>query len=409
LLTRRLGWAAAIAVVLAAATALALWRSRADGADRTTGEPIPVATATIVRTDMSTVEALPGRLGYGPAVTIKGRGSGTVTWLPKPGTAVRRGEQLYRVDDQPVPLFHGALPLYRTLDRPNMVGRDVRVVAENLRALGYSTGHQPGTGERVAQVRPRTSPAPEGAAGETPEGAAGKTPEGAAGKTPEADMPAPDTTWVKVGKGEDVLTAALIRAVKRWQADVGGPVTGSVDPADVVVLPGTVRVDSVTATVGDEVAAPLLAVTPTAKVVTVSVEAGEAGEVGRGDKVSVVLPDEKTATGRVTGVGTEVTSPDEESSEPGGPPTLAVTVTLDNPTAVARIDAAEVQVQFPADSVEGVLAVPIGALVALSEGGYAVQLAGGGLVAVQVGMFAKGLVQVTGDGLAEGTSVVTAS
>lgn len=374
---RRLGWAAA-AVVLAAAAVPAVRWSRADGVDRTAAEPIPVATAEIVRTDMSTVESLPGRLGYGPAVTVKGRGSGTVTWLPQPGAAVRRGEQLYRVDDVPVPLFHGALPLYRTLDKPNTVGRDVRVVARNLQALGYAIGDQPDTGERVAQPGPKESPAP-------------------------------DSTRVRVGQGEDVLTAGLIRAVKRWQADLGRPVTGSVEPADVVVLAGSVRVDSVTAAVGDEVAAPLLAVTPTAKVITLSVEAGEAGGVGRGDKVSVVLPGEKTAKGEVTGVGTEVKPPDEEAGEPGGPPTLAVTVTLDDPKAVAGIDAADVQVRFAAETLEGVLAVPLGALVALSEGGYAVQVAGGGLVAVEVGMFAKGLVEVTGDGLAEGTSVVTTS
>jgi peptidoglycan hydrolase-like protein with peptidoglycan-binding domain len=370
---RRLGWTAA--VVLAAAAVPAVWWSRADGADRTAAEPIPVATETIVRTDMSSVEALPGRLGYGPAVAVKGRGTGTVTWLPQPGRAVRRGEQLYRVDDQPVPLFHGALPLYRTLDRPDMVGRDVRVLSRNLRALGYATGDQPGTGELVAQRDAKES----------------------------------KRTGTRVGKGEDVLTPDLIRAVKRWQADLGRPVTGKVAPADVVVLAGSVRVDSVTAAVGDEVAAPLLAVTPTAKVITVSVEAGEVGGVGRGDRVSVVLPGEKTAKGEVTAVGSEVKPPDEQAGEPGGPSTLAVTVTLDDPKAVAGFDAADVEVRFAAETRKGVLAAPIGALVALSEGGYAVQVAGGALTAVETGMFAQGLVEVTGDGLAEGTTVVTAS
>jgi peptidoglycan hydrolase-like protein with peptidoglycan-binding domain len=370
---RRLGWTAA--VVLAAAAVPAVWWSRADGADRTAAEPIPVATETIVRTDMSSIEALPGRLGYGPAVAVKGRGTGTVTWLPQPGRAVRRGEQLYRVDDQPVPLFHGSLPLYRALDRPDMVGRDVRVLSRNLRALGYATGDQPGTGELVAQRDAKES----------------------------------KRTGVRVGQGEDVLTPGLIQAVKRWQADLGRPVTGKVAPADVVVLAGSVRVDSVTAAVGDEVAAPLLAVTPTAKVITVSVEAGEAGGVGRGDRVSVVLPGEKTAKGEVTAVGTEVKPPDAQAGEPGGPPTLAVTVTLDDPKAVAGLDAADVEVRFAAETRKGVLAAPIGALVALSEGGYAVQVAGGALTAVETGMFAQGLVEVTGDGLAEGTTVVTAS
>ena len=56
-----------------------------------------------------------------------------------------------------------------------------------------------------------------------------------------------------------------------------------------------------------------------------------------------------------------------------------------------------------------VLAVPVGALLALREGGYALQLPDGGLVAVQTGMFAEGLVEVSGAGLTEGLTVVTAS
>lgn len=55
------------------------------------------------------------------------------------------------------------------------------------------------------------------------------------------------------------------------------------------------------------------------------------------------------------------------------------------------------------------LTAPVGALVALSEGGYAVQLAAGGLVAVKTGMFANGWVEISGAGLSAGTEVVTTS
>jgi hypothetical protein len=99
----------------------------------------------------------------------------------------------------------------------------------------------------------------------------------------------------------------------------------------------------------------------------------------------------------------------EEGGDSNGPPKLAVTVTLDDPKKVAELDSAEVQVDFVAETHPAVLAVPVGALVALSEGGYAVQLAGAGLVAVETGMFARGLVEVTGTGIAEGTDVVTTS
>ena len=55
-----------------------------------------------------------------------------------------------------------------------------------------------------------------------------------------------------------------------------------------------------------------------------------------------------------------------------------------------------------------VLTVPVGALVALAEGGYGVQVVQGSTsryVAVKTGMFAGGQVEVSGDGIAEGVTV----
>ena len=60
-------------------------------------------------------------------------------------------------------------------------------------------------------------------------------------------------------------------------------------------------------------------------------------------------------------------------------------------------------------AVEHVLAVPVGALLALRDGGYGVQISGGALTAVKVGLFADGMVQISGTGLAAGTRVVTTS
>ena len=55
---------------------------------------------------------------------------------------------------------------------------------------------------------------------------------------------------------------------------------------------------------------------------------------------------------------------------------------------------------------ENVLTVPVAALVALAEGGYGVRSSRARAtryVAVETGMFAGGRVEVSGDGLAEGT------
>ena len=72
-----------------------------------------------------------------------------------------------------------------------------------------------------------------------------------------------------------------------------------------------------------------------------------------------------------------------------------------------------VEVDFTQDSAKGALAVPTGALVALKEGGFAVlvQDANGAthLVGVQPGLYSDGLVQITGNGIAEGTKVMVPS
>jgi len=85
-----------------------------------------------------------------------------------------------------------------------------------------------------------------------------------------------------------------------------------------------------------------------------------------------------------------------------------VTVTADQPKNLDKLDAADVTVNFTGRTAKDVLAAPVEALVALTEGGYAVQ-GPAGLVAVKTGMFAQGWVEITGDGLAEGMAVAVSS
>ncbi|MBO4160054.1 peptidoglycan-binding protein [Micromonospora antibiotica] len=404
--------------------------------------PVPVQTTTVVRTDLATTVSLTGTLGYGRAEPVKGGRSGTVTWLPAAGATVTRGKQLYRIDDRPVPLFYGGLPLYRDLAEPGTVGRDVRIIATNLKALGYEIGYQPVPGEKV--VRPAkagpTTPAsgqnstsgqqkstsgpgatatgqeragsepgqPASAQAASGQGASGQEAagQGAAAPTPAAGGTAATPARVVVRKGEGVLTGSLMRAIKRWQQDVELPVTGRIAVGDVVVLPGAVRVDAVTALRGDDAETPLLTVTPTAKVITVQATVTEAGTVHRGDRVTVTLPGDKTVDGTVSAVGTTVAQ--DDAAGPTSEPRRAVTVTVDED--LTGTDAADVRVDLVGETRPDVLAVPVGALVALSEGGYALQRADDDrFVAVATGMFAKGMVEVSGDGITEDLKVVTTS
>ncbi|MEV4512666.1 efflux RND transporter periplasmic adaptor subunit [Dactylosporangium sp. NPDC049525] len=375
-------WTVAVAAGALAVTAGA-WVWHARGAVAPGDDEVAVKTVEVVRTDLSASHTLRGQLGFGAAQPVKGAGAGVVTWLPAPGTSIGRGDVLLRVDDEPVVLFLGGVPMYRPLHEPNTVGRDVAVVAANLKALGYTTGSQPKTGTVVTQSGVRT-------------GAAASQGPGTAASGPPVRMTVRD--------GDGVLTAALITAVKAWQRDRGMPADGRLDVGDLVVLPAPVRVDAVTGQAGDAATGPLLSVTPTAKVVTAQAALTDAGGMTAGDAVTVRLPDGTAVPGKVATVGRSATATDGDQQA-----RLTVTVTLDDPAAVDRLDAADVRVEVAGQTRTGVLAVPVGALVALSEGGYALQLPDGRLLPVTTGLFAKGMVEVTGAGLTAGATVVTSS
>ena len=86
-----------------------------------------------------------------------------------------------------------------------------------------------------------------------------------------------------------------------------------------------------------------------------------------------------------------------------------VTVRLEAGKGVDAFDQAPVLVRVETEAERDALAVPVGALLALAGGGYALELADTHrLVPVEVGAFADGYVQVTGDGIDEGTRVVQA-
>ncbi|MFC7592206.1 hypothetical protein ACFQYP_57130 [Nonomuraea antimicrobica] len=90
------------------------------------------------------------------------------------------------------------------------------------------------------------------------------------------------------------------------------------------------------------------------------------------------------------------------------PATIEVTVSIADQSGLGTLDQAPVAVTLVAASARDVLTVPVAALVALADGGTAVQVATGSTsryMTVKLGMFANGRVQISGHGIAEGTLV----
>jgi peptidoglycan hydrolase-like protein with peptidoglycan-binding domain len=204
----------------------------------------PPATTTVERRTLTRTTTATGSLGYGDQSAVLGPGHGMVTWLPAAGDVLDRGDPVYRVDQQKVPLLYGAMPLYRTL-AAGRKGSDVRQLERNLDALGY-------TGFTV----------------------------------------------------DDRYTSSTAQAVKQWQKDLGRPRTGAVQPGDAVVSSGARRVAQLVAEVGAPAAGTVLKWTATGRVVTVALDTSYADLVRPGAPGTVELPDGARAAARVTALGT---------------------------------------------------------------------------------------------------------
>jgi len=278
------------------------------------------------------------------------------TSLPSVGQVIRRNHSLYAIGGQPTILLYGSTLATRAFVAGMSAGADVGELNANLEALGYGSGL---AGEEFTEA-----------------------------------------------------TAAAIRA---FQAEHGLAQTGELTLGAVVFEPGPVRVTSVTPTVGMGVSpGPVLAVSSTARQVTVKLDASEQASVKKGDRVLITLPDNQTTPGTVSYVASVAVAPASEHGEESAP-TIEVDITPSEPNATGHLDAAPVQVSITTASVKDALVVPVSALLALAGGGYAVEeVPPDGvhrLVPVTVGLFddEAGDVQVSGTGLAAGQRVVVPS
>ena len=350
----RLAIAGGVAAAALVGAGVLSWRSGGDGDAADGGEAPAAATATaeVAVRDLEERTDLDGTLGYGDTHELALNQPGTLTWLPAEGTVIDRGQSVAEVDDRAVPLLLGDRPLWRDLGPGVDDGRDVELIEANLVALGVVS----------------------------------------------ADDLTVDQAW----------TSATTEAVEDWQSSLGWEETGRISPADVVVEPAVVRVTARVAEPGGPASGPALTVGGTGRQVTVDLEATRQQMVQVGQKVDVELPDGSTTPGTIATVGTVAVTPESDSMGPDPTPTIEVTVTLDDPAASGTLDQAPVTVWVVTSAAQDVLAVPVDALLALAEGGYAVErvTAGGTeLVAVELGAFADGWAQVTGD-VAEGDQVV---
>lgn len=263
-----------------------------------------------------------------------------------------------------VSVFYGEAVSWRTLSLGSSPGPDIRQLKENLAALGFD---------------------------------------------PEGSMAI-----------DDVFDEATKQAVMRWQESLSTTVDGSVSVTDLIYTPGPVKVRSVAegTELGNAITAGtvLTELVPISRVtaegtgtlteestqrIVVSLPVDDRDLIEEGSEVTVQLADDTELEATVASIGTPV------SGESGS--TVEVVVVPTEPIDDSWTGT-NVTVVVTSELAEDVLAVPVSALLALLEGGYAVEVveADGStrLVGVETGMFADGLVEISGEGLSAGMSVV---
>ncbi len=72
-----------------------LWAGR-DTSPVAQTRPAEAATATVARTDLAITKTVSGQLGYGTERPVKAGTTGQVTWLPKFGRTITRGQPCFR-------------------------------------------------------------------------------------------------------------------------------------------------------------------------------------------------------------------------------------------------------------------------------------------------------------------------
>jgi hypothetical protein len=362
---RRKTWAVAAAVVLVAAAATAGVVAMVNAEQASPAQEPPVNTATVERGKLSDMVSQFGTLAYrarsdGSPYAVINRARGTYTELPEAGDKVACGGVLYRVDVKPVLLLCGSTPAYRSLSEGER-GPDVTELNANLVHLGYATR---------AQLDPSSR---------------------------------------HFGSG----TAS---ALEKLQAKLGEDQTGSLKLGQVVFLPESVRIATVTGQLGGtaQPGAQVAEATSDTLEVQVALDPSQQDEVKAGDRAQITLPGNTSVTGKVDRLG-RVAQVAEGQNGAAGAATIPAYISLDEPEKAGRLDRAPVQVEITTRGVESALNVPVTAIVGKSGGGFAVEVVRADgrreLVAVKLGLFdtSGGRVQVVQGDLRRGDQVVVPS
>jgi len=327
---------------------------------------VEIETAVVAKRDITETRTVEGVLGFGETDPFPTGGSGVVTSLPAEGARIELGDVLYWLDNHPVFMWSGAVPMYRDFEEEMEDGTDVLQLEETLAFIGY--------GDNMSV--------------------------------------------------DKEFTTATTAAIEDWQTDIGVPSTGEIEKGKIVFFTGPIRIASVDTTVGAQIIPDQVIFETSAfdQVVVVELPPEDRDLFAPEELVEVRFPDETTVGGVVTTVREITKTASVAESVPGVPAddeasntVIEVTIVLLDDPGDSAFEGAPVEIDVVTSELTGVLVVPVPSLLALAGGGHAIEvveeevngITTTRLVGVELGEFADGMVEITGE-LEEGDVVIVA-
>jgi len=256
------------------------------------------------------------------------------------------------------------------------------------------------------------------------------------GMNPGLDIEQIERNLVVLGYGSKqslgidlVFDSNTAEAIKSIQFDLGLKKTGHIRFGDAIFLPGKAVVEysasfpdvGTTITAGTVITSliptentqtridkdgKISSKTDSLQRVETSITVSNQELVTIGSKVKIELPDESEVQGTVETIGTTAVIP---TGNQANDPYLEISVAIDGGISLPQWTGAPVAVGVTKQFAKNVLAVPVMSLVALLEGGYAVEVIDGGstkLVPVEIGIYSDGWVELKSSVLKPGFEIV---
>jgi hypothetical protein len=215
--------------------------------------------------------------------------------------------------------------------------------------------------------------------------------------------PTIDTTdaQASVDQAQKGVTQAQ-KAVTDAQEAYDETLQNAVGPKNILIVPeAKIRVNEVKATVGEAISGPVLTWTKTVLYGQGDLTDAQQRMLTTGTQARLLWSDGTELTGNVA----EITDASYDYMT-GARTAARVRIDVADQAALAERGPSAVTISFIQEEAENTLVIPVTALVVPAEGGYAVEMADGHYVRVEIGLIADAKVQVFSDELHEGDKVV---